>query len=187
MLPASLTRNLDRKRLRNLLALFFVALAVPTAAIVWQAYDRLKWEAWFQYRSQAEALVGRIDTAISDRVKSAESHRFGDFAFLSATAAANVQQRSPLSAFPVSAEIPGLIGYFQVGPDGGFSTPLLPSAGLSATDVGLTDEELGQRTALAADIRRILRDNRLVDGEKALSATPAEATPLRAADASLEV
>ena len=50
--------GLDRRRLQLLLAVLFVALAAPTGAVIWQAYSRLKWEAFHQYRSQAEELHG---------------------------------------------------------------------------------------------------------------------------------
>jgi len=180
MLPVVVSRKQDGGRLRNLLALLFLALAAPTAVLVWQAWDRLKWESWFQYRSQAEALASRIDAELAERVAAEEARGFAEFAFLSATTAANVQQRSPLSAYPVAAALPGLIGYFQVGPDGSFSTPLLPPGSPGAGEIGMTEAELAGRVSLAAEMRRILRDNRLVEGfgsPAASAEAPAPATP----------
>ena len=43
MLAKRLIEGFDKIRLRNVLALFFLALAVPTAILIWQAYDQLKW------------------------------------------------------------------------------------------------------------------------------------------------
>lgn len=162
MLPATFTRDFDRRRLRTLLGILFIALAVPTGAVIWQAWDQLKWESWYQYRNQAEDFTNRVDLAIADRVAVAEARNFTDFSFLAATTNANVQQRSPLSVYPVPQDLPGVIGYFQVDPDGSFSTPLLPDEGVSPDAAGITDEEFEDRRSLAENIRQVLADNQLV-------------------------
>jgi len=53
LLPKKLIEGFDRIRLRNFLALFFLALTVPAAILIWQAYSQLKWEAFHQYRGVA--------------------------------------------------------------------------------------------------------------------------------------
>ena len=162
MLPARIARNFSRQRLRNLLVILFACLAVPTAAIVWQAYDQLKWEAWFQYRNQAESLTRSIDAALGERMGTVEARGFSDFRFLAATSTGNVQQRSPLSVYPVARDLPGVVGYFQVDPDGTFSTPLLPDGQADPAAAGLAPEEFVARQQAAAELRRILADNELV-------------------------
>jgi signal transduction histidine kinase len=162
VLPAAFIKDYDQRRLRLLLGALFLALAIPTGAVIWQAWDQLKWESWYQYRNQAETLTNRLDLTISDRVAVAEARNFTDFSFLAATANASVQQRSPLSTYPVPQDLPGVIGYFQVDPDGSFSTPLLPPDGTSPESVGLATEEYLQRSLLADNIRQVLADNQLV-------------------------
>lgn len=164
MLSKSLGRNYEPRRLLGLLLILFLALAIPTAAVIWQAYDQLKFEAFYQYRNQAEALAERIDADLIADIEQAEARRFTDFAFLNVAGdpSANVLQRSPLSNYPVTADIPGVIGYFQVGANGALSTPLLPGDGTSPEQVGITEEEYALRAALAQEIQRILADNRLV-------------------------
>ena len=63
MWRSSLT-GLDRKKLRRWLAVFFLALAIPTGVLVYQAYSQLKWEAFYQHRVLAEELAARIDARI---------------------------------------------------------------------------------------------------------------------------
>ena len=82
MIPARFARKYDERRLRNLLLGLLVALAIPTGAVIWQAYDQLKWESWYQYRNQAESLVRQIDFAIAEDIADAESREFNDFTFL---------------------------------------------------------------------------------------------------------
>jgi signal transduction histidine kinase len=164
VLPSRFIKGLDKARLRNFLVLFFVALAVPTAALIWQTYGQLKWEAFHQYRGEAEELARRIDTRLDDMIRTADARSFADYTFLVVTGdpSANFVQRSPLSTFPVDQQLPGILGYFQVDSDGVYSTPLLPPDGTPATSLGISDEEYRERLALARDIQAILADNRLV-------------------------
>ena len=75
-------KGLDKKRLRNLLALFFIALAAPTVVLIWQAYSQLKFEAFHQHRGVAEELTQRIDSQLNDMIRVADSRSFADYSFL---------------------------------------------------------------------------------------------------------
>ena len=58
------------RQLRAALALFFLALAVPTAALIWQAYQRLQWESFHQHQSLAEEFAARVDERLRELVQS---------------------------------------------------------------------------------------------------------------------
>ena len=156
--------GLNRRRLRWWLALFFLALAIPTAILIHQAYSELKWEAFHQHRLQAEELVARIDDHFMQLINDEEARPFTDYAFLNIAGdpTASFLQRSPLSAYPLGSTIPGLIGYFQVDAQGAFSTPLLPQSAETPTDYGISMQGLHQRQSLAERIQQILSENRLV-------------------------
>ena len=167
-----LLTGLDRRRLRRWLALFFLALAIPTAILIHQAYSELKWEAFHQHRLQAEELAARIDDHCMQLIAQEEARPFTDYAFLNIAGdpTASFLQRSPLSAYPLASTIPGLIGYFQVDAQGTFSTPLLPQSAVTATNYGISMQELQQRESLAEHIQQILSENRLVHpGERTVS------------------
>ena len=170
---ATLTER-DHKRLGMWLALFFAALAGPTAVLIYQAYNQLKWEAFHQHQLLAEELAARIDARYAQLIEVEEARAFSDYAFLvvAGDPAAEFVQRSPLSAYPLQSGVPGLIGYFQVDTQGGFSTPLLPQTGVGPDDYGIGVAELKQRRALAARLRRILGDNRLVPSGALVGARP---------------
>jgi len=167
-----------RNRLRLWLALFFLALAIPTALLVRHAYSQLKWETFHQYQLLAEELGARIDGRFIELVNKEEARTFADYAFLVVTGdpAASFLQRSPLSSYPATSDIPGLVGYFQIDAEGTLSTPLLPRPGTNAAEYGITREELAQRTALADRLQHILGENRLVqqDRHERLRTQPAD-------------
>lgn len=164
MLRRVLTKGFDRKRLQALLAVIFLALALPTGLLIWHAYSQLKWEAFHQYRTLAEELSQRIDTRLINLVNEAEAHSFADYAFYIVTGdpGANYLQRSSLAEYPVADDWPGLVGYFQIDTDGKFSTPLLPQLSATPETTGLTPSEYAARQILANNLRTILSDNRLV-------------------------
>ena len=160
-------KGFDQRRLKRLLALFFMALAIPTGVLIWQAYSQLKWEAFHQYRGMAEELTSRIDASLTERINAAEARSFADYTFLvvSGDPSANFVQRSPLSELPVIQELPGVIGYFQVGTEGEFSTPLLPQSNSEPASFGIGAAEYEQRLQLSRQIQAVLSHNRLVQSQ----------------------
>ena len=57
---------MTQRRLTMLLVLFFMALALPTSILVYQAYGQLKWEAFYQHQQLARELTLRIDGGFQD-------------------------------------------------------------------------------------------------------------------------
>ena len=175
---ARLSIGLDRRRLRVALAVFFLALAVPSVVLVQQAYGQLKWEAFHQHRALAEELATRIDTRLVTLVRVEEARSFADYAFLTVAGdpAANLLQRSPLAAWPVPSQVPGLVGHFQVDSDGRLSSPLLPAAGAGPT--GVSAPEFAQRRQRVAFIEQVLAVNRLVQAAMPASIDESDRSPM---------
>ena len=153
----------DRRRLRLGLVAFFLALALPSAILVYQAFSRLEWEGFHQQQILAEELAQRLDTRLADLLDAESARGFADYAFLvvEGDPEAGYLQRSPLSVFPPDPEIPGLIGYFQVDAQGGFSSPLLPQGSIDPVAYGLTGAEVAERGAAERHLEQILSSNRL--------------------------
>jgi two-component system phosphate regulon sensor histidine kinase PhoR len=156
--------RLDERGVRWALAAFFVALAIPSALLILQAYDQLKWSAFRNTQIAAEELATRIDASLRAGVAAEDGRPFGDYSFLvvEGDPAANFVQRSALSAFPVASALPGVLGHFQVDAAGRFSTPLLPATGVAVANYGIGAEEAAARTRREAELRDVLARNRLV-------------------------
>jgi signal transduction histidine kinase len=169
---ASLLSGLNKKTLRRWLLLFFLALAIPSAVLIQQAFSRLKWETFHQHQILAEELAQRIDARFQQLINVEEKRAFTDYVFLNIAGdpAANFLQRSPLSTYPLQSSISGLIGYFQVDAAGKLITPLLPTSANAASRYGISEQERQQRLALQNSIQQILAENYLVQ-----SSQPAQA------------
>lgn len=168
MFRSTLQAGFDKRRLQIWLLLFFLAISVPTFVLIHQAYRQLKWEAFHQHLGVAEELVARIDARFVDIINNEEIRSFGDFSFLivAGDPSASFLQRSPLSGYPVSGTLPGLIGYFQINGEGEFSTPLVPTANVDAGAYGISDQEYRERLALQQQLYNVLSQNRLVRGRQ---------------------
>lgn len=157
-------RKHGKSRAGLLVGLFFLALSIPTLVLVYKAYSQLKWEAFYNYRILSEELALRIDKNLFELIAREEARSFGDYSFI--VAAGNVEnnyvQRSPLSELPLETEIPGLIGYFQVDPEGNLTSPLLPGATLPAVQFGLEPGQVQTRRQQQDRILSILSENQLV-------------------------
>ncbi len=162
---------MSRRRLALLLVALFAALALPSSVLVYQAWGQLKWEAFHQHQRLARELSLRIDAEFRQLIEREEARPISDYEFLNVVGGdgSAFLQRSPLSAYPPPADIPGLVGYFQVDAAGRLSTPLLP--GERATDYGIAADELAARERLAGQIGGILVENRLA-GKRDLAASP---------------
>ncbi len=164
MFPKTLIKGYDKSRLRNLLAVIFLALAIPTAVLIRQGYSQLKWEAFHQYRGLAEELNSRIDASLIGMINTADARSFADYTFLVVTGdpSVNFLQHSPLATYPVIEDLPGVLGYFQVDTHGTFSSPLLPPEGSDPEKLGIGAAEYMNRLQLTQEIHSVLADNRLV-------------------------
>ena len=153
---------MTQRRLTLLLVLFFLALALPTSILVYQAYGQLKWEAFYQHQRLARELTLRIDSGFRDVIAREENRPISDYEFLNVSGEGQTAflQRSPLSQFPAESDLPGLLGYFQVDAAGRLRTPIVPDTSASAYGISATD--LDERAQQAGRIRGILGENRLV-------------------------
>jgi len=149
-------------RLRWVLGLLLLALAVPSAVLVWQTQQQLRWESLHQYRTLAEELAGRIDIELQRLIAVEEARAESDYQFLVLAGDPNtstLMQRSPLAQLPADG-FPGLLGHFEVNAEGFFSTPLLPQS--NSDKAGLSAAELAQRESLSQRLLGVLSSNQLV-------------------------
>ncbi|HSX60197.1 MAG TPA: HAMP domain-containing sensor histidine kinase [Tahibacter sp.] len=159
-----------RLRLAALLGLLFVLLAIPSAVLLVQTRRQIEFEAFHQYRTLADELGLRIDAELQRLVAAEEARGYADYRFVVVAgdpATSTALQRSPLARYPVSADLPGVIGYFQVAADGEFSTPLLPDDLADPSRWGLEADEVGRRVALRDELLDVLRRNALLERRSA--------------------
>ncbi len=143
------------KKVRLYFILFGLLLAIPIAVLLLRTYSNLEQEAYFFYRRVAEGLVSTASRELLLSLKREEQRPYTHYRYVHVADRPVPKQEglnlSPLAGFPVESEVPGILGYYQIDPDGSFSTPLLPiDAQVSALDVPERSQrsELRDRLAL---------------------------------------
>jgi len=158
-------KNWSKSRLRLALGAVFIMLALPTGVLLVYAYSQLKWEAFHQQRVLAEELVKQIDRQLNAIIATEDARPFTDYAFLnvSGTPLSNRIHRSPLSKFPNPGPVKGTLGYFQIDPDGRFSSPVFPAdTAATAQQANLSEADFEARKSLREQLYQVLSGNNLV-------------------------
>jgi signal transduction histidine kinase len=160
------TRGQATRRLRLLLCASLLCVALPLTLLLSRVYQYLAQEVFYQYRSAAEEVVKQVNQRLADILQGEELRPFDEYSFLKVTANPLFKNSaiiaSPLSELPPQSAVPGVIGYFQINPDGTFNSPVLPDldeAELSANAerFGFGSSELAKRLALRSRIEELLR------------------------------
>lgn len=157
------------RRLRLMVWLFLISVAVPLYILFNRVYSQLQQEALYQYRLRAENAVGLVDDEITRLITQEANRPFADYGFFRVEEQKLLQTKdlalSPLSQFPVSSSVPGLIGYFQISPEGTLSSPVLPDitkAQLEAYDIQFSEDEYTKRLALKNRLEQVLKTDQLL-------------------------
>src|SRR5215475_6877738 len=160
------TRGQATRRLRLLLCVSLLCVALPLTLLLCRVYQYLAQEVFYQYRSAAEEVVKQVNQRLADILQGEELRPFDEYSFLKVTANPLFKNSaiiaSPLSELPPQSAVPGVIGYFQINPDGSLNSPVLPDldeAELSANAerFGFGSSELARRLALRSRIEELLR------------------------------
>ncbi len=160
--------GISKAQLRRRLIILFLLLLIPSTFLIYKAVTQLKWENFAQNRQLAEEFSNRINFNLSRLIETEQQRKFTDYSFLNVSGdnISNVLSRSPLAAFPVKSQIPGLLGYFQIDSEGQFSTTLLPNVATNtALAYGIPEREYSKRKALQNNLFQILNENKLVENK----------------------
>jgi signal transduction histidine kinase len=117
------------KRLKLLLLVFFVAISVPLAFVIWQTYAGLAQEERGQLEYFSEALFDQMEKELASLIQEEENRAVDEYQYYLAQPFLNgqgLQQISPLAQLDYGDYI---LGYLQNNPDGSFQTPLVADMG----------------------------------------------------------
>lgn len=152
-----------KKRLIFWLLVFFIGISLPVYFLLDKVYSQLENETWYNQRNQAELLVERIERQLLEKLQPEQDRPIAEYSFFNVLENPLLQSAtvnfSPLSAIPPKSDIPGLIGYFQVDPDGSFHIPALPEFNAQLDDnlqSGLSPDALATRIELKEKLRGLL-------------------------------
>ena len=191
MRTGSSYRPLNAVEAKRRLALWLVAcgllLAVPIGVLLVRTYQQFRNEAFYQYQTAAIELLNRVNERVYEMLKPEAERPFDHYSFWSVPQNALVPEEtlnvSPLAQLALKTTVPGVIGYFQIDPDGSFHSPVLPEFNLNGVsgrqDKPLGHDEVDRRVALKARLLALLNQ-----GGASLAEEPEAEPALRDAEAS---
>ncbi len=171
------TRGHAVRRLRLLIGTTLLVLSFPLALLLQRVYQQLDREVVYQHRVAAEDVVTHINQRLADILHTEEQRPFDEYSFLRVTAnplfKASAIAASPLSTLPPQSAVPGVLGYFQINPDGSLQSPVLPD--LEENDLAVNVDRFGFGSSELA--RRLMLRHRLQ--ELLLAGAPVTERPRR--------
>jgi len=163
-------------RVRVVLVALAIALTVGVGLILERGLEGVRAAEALQHEIVAERVFDELEGELSAFISREEARPFLHWRFLylpEGQAGANAYVRSPLSTPPAE---PWIVGYFQLDPDGSFSTPLVPRNPSLAESTGWTEtstaNELAERLERLTEV--VARPDPLPDrlASKTVSAKP---------------
>ena len=160
MKSAALNPNKQKRRLRWILLLFFIAPSLPVYYLLQTVYSQLENEAYFTARHQAEKLADELELSLQKLLETEQRRPIAEYSFFNVLENPLLSESSgikfsPLSVVPPKTDIEGLVGYFQIKTDGSFHLPALPELGQDNIS-GLSLAELENRLKLKDKLRDLL-------------------------------
>ncbi len=144
------------KRLKLLFSVIFVIIAVPIAFLLVNSYRHLRNETQYAQREHAHLIVQMLNQRIYNDLAIEEKRSYSEYRFIQAVPVIGGEEvtLSKLSQFPVESHYSGMLGHFQLDPDGDIRTPVLPDGILEKIPV----ENRREREAVRDTIQRVLKN-----------------------------
>jgi signal transduction histidine kinase len=142
------------RRLRIIFLALFFAIAIPVAFLLVNSYQHLQTEAQYAYKEHAYLVLQMLNQRIYDDLAIEEQRSYSEYRFIRAVPVIGGEEvtLSRLAQFPIRSHYGGMIGHFQLDPDGTMRTPVLPDGILEKIPV----EDRAKREMVRDSIKRVL-------------------------------
>ena len=163
-------KNRLNKRLIVIYSAIFAVIALPVAGLLFNSYQHLQDESKAEWAMHATQVLKMANNRIKDDLAIENKRSFMEYRFIKVAKTISAGEQPTYSDlalnFPVTScnrdsskidycsQYAGLIGHFQIDPDGVFSTPYLPAGALG--QVQLENKEV--RESFQNQLKFIVRD-----------------------------
>jgi len=155
-------KNDSLGRFRLVLLLVFLVILCPTVYLLYRSWEHLSAEASFGQKERAFLILQMLNQRIYDDLAVEERRSYSEYRFIRAVQVIGGEgvTLSDLAQYPVISQYAGMIGYFQMEPDGSIRTPVLPDGLLDKIPV----ENRRAREAVRDHIKSVLTEMKFPDG-----------------------
>ncbi|MFO1519611.1 MAG: HAMP domain-containing sensor histidine kinase [bacterium] len=169
------------KKLKLQFILFFFLLALALGFLLHNSYRQMAIEEKSLWEGMSQKVFNQMQATISDFLTREDARSFTEYRYYQVLPAPGFKVAN-LTVSPLSLELPkedtkGLLGYFQIDPDGSFSTPYLPRGPFETppADSNERKEREKQIQGITQSLREeVLKDARLSQDNKKIEARAGE-------------
>ena len=142
-------------RLKLIFTFLFLVIAIPVAILLVNSYKHFQTESQYAYKEQAYFILQMLNQRIYDDLAVEEQRSYSEYRFIRAVPIIGGEEVtiSKLAELPIRSHYGGMIGYFQLSPDGGMHTPVLPDGILEKIPV----EDRSKREVIRDSIQNVLK------------------------------
>lgn len=135
------------------LAIFF-AIAIPVVILLAHSYSQLQKNAQYAYKEHAFLVQQMLNQRINDDIAIEDQRSYSEYRFIRAVPVIGGEEitLSDLANFPIRSHFGGIVGHFQLDPDGTLRTPILPDGVLEKIPMA----DRSKREAVLYKIQTIL-------------------------------
>jgi signal transduction histidine kinase len=160
------------KKLKLQFGLFFFLLALALGFLLLNSYRQMGIEEKSLWVGMSEKVFNQMQATISDFLTQEDGRSFSEYRYYQALPGPGMKEQnlslSPLSEILAEDDSRGLLGYFQIDPDGSFSTPYLPKGTLEGGR-----QDLSKRKEKEKELERLAQSLRIevtpeAEGDKEL-------------------
>ena len=125
------------KKIRLTFILIFIAIAFPVVMLLGKSFSHLKTGSQYAYKEHAYLVLQMLNQRIYDDLAIEEQRSYSEYRFIRAVPVIGGEEitLSKLAEYPIRSHYAGIIGYFQLEPDGALKTPVLPDGALETIPI----------------------------------------------------
>lgn len=150
-------------KLKVYLAIFFIALAIPITVLLNRSYDQLNSERLLAAKERAQLVTQSLSRSMVLDIKSESLRSYSEYRYLRAIPVLGGEEvaLSPLAQYPAQTQYAGLLGHFQIEPNGEVRSPYVPDGPLASLKIKTKPDRL-----IAKDkVERLIRKANIRDAD----------------------
>lgn len=151
------------RKIHLIFVAIFLAVALPVIFLLTHSYSQLQLNAQYAYKEHAFLVLQMLNQRFVDDMTIEDQRSYSEYRFIRAVPVIGGEEitLSELANFPIRSHFKGIVGHFQMDPDGTLRTPILPDGVLEKIPMG----DRNKREAVLYKIQTILMKQNFRIGE----------------------
>ena len=151
------------RKIHLIFVAIFCAIALPVIVLLTHSYKQLQLNAQYAYKEHAFLVLQMLNQRFVDDMTIEDQRSYSEYRFIRAVPVIGGEEitLSELANFPLRSHFSGIVGHFQMDPDGTLRTPILPDGVLEKIPMG----DRNKREAVLYKLQTILMKQNFRIGE----------------------